>query len=148
MIDLTNLAFWHWWVAAFIFAILEMLMPGTFLIWLAAAAGLVGFLMLLVPAMPWELQYVVFAVGSVAAIAGWRAYKKRHPDSDEKPELNKRGVQYVGQVVRLETPIVNGQGKARVGDTLWKVRGPDLPAGANVRVTGVDGTQLVVEKAD
>jgi membrane protein implicated in regulation of membrane protease activity len=42
---------------------------------------------------------------------------------------------------------VRGNGKARVGDGYWKVRGPDLPAGSAVRVTGVEGTVLIVEAA-
>jgi membrane protein implicated in regulation of membrane protease activity len=32
----------------------------------------------------------------------------------------------------------------RVGDTTWQVAGPELPAGARVRVVGVEGTLLRV----
>ncbi len=35
----------------------------------------------------------------------------------------------------------------RVGDSVWLVSGPDLPAGAPVRVTGQDGVLLLVEPA-
>jgi hypothetical protein len=34
-----------------------------------------------------------------------------------------------------------------VGDTVWKVKGPDLPAGARVRVVDVEGAVLVVTGA-
>ena len=44
----------------------------------------------------------------------------------------------------LIEPIVQGSGKAKLGDGFWKVCGPDLPAGARVRVTGVNGTILTV----
>ena len=47
----------------------------------------------------------------------------------------------------LSEAIVQGSGKARVGDGFWKVRGPDLPAGSPVRVTAVEGTVLIVEAA-
>jgi membrane protein implicated in regulation of membrane protease activity len=36
----------------------------------------------------------------------------------------------------------------RIGDGVWKVSGPALAAGTTVRVTGVDGAVLTVQKAD
>jgi membrane protein implicated in regulation of membrane protease activity len=36
----------------------------------------------------------------------------------------------------------------RVGDTVWRAEGPDLPSGAKVKVTGVAGTVLQVEKVE
>jgi membrane protein implicated in regulation of membrane protease activity len=32
----------------------------------------------------------------------------------------------------------------RVDDTVWQVRGPDMPAGARVKVTGAEGPVLLV----
>ena len=66
--------------------------------------------------------------------------------SDE-PLLNRRGEQLIGQVVTLEEATVNGRGRARVGDSLWRVTGPDLAAGTRVRITGIDHGTLVVEAA-
>jgi membrane protein implicated in regulation of membrane protease activity len=62
--------------------------------------------------------------------------------------LNVRGAYYIGRVVVVEDPIVNGRGRVRVGDTLWSAAGPDMAAGARAKVTRVDGTVLVVEPAD
>jgi inner membrane protein len=53
----------------------------------------------------------------------------------------------VGRVFVLEQPIVNGVGKLRIDDTLWDVDGPDLPTGARVKVTGLNGMRLVAETA-
>ncbi len=80
----------------------------------------------------------------IASILGWKAYKNKYPDVDEYPELNRRGRQLVGRRFTLSEPIVNEVGKVRVGDSIWKVRGPDMPAGTNVTVTAVDGTVLIV----
>ena len=45
-------------------------------------------------------------------------------------------------------PIVRGFGAIRVGDSVWRVAGDDLPAGAKVRVVAVeDGVAVRVEKA-
>jgi membrane protein implicated in regulation of membrane protease activity len=33
----------------------------------------------------------------------------------------------------------------RVGDSTWRVEGPELPRGARITVVAVDGTLLIVE---
>ena len=45
----------------------------------------------------------------------------------------------------LEKPIVNGVGTIRIEDTIWRVNGPDLPAGSRVRIERADGVELAVE---
>jgi inner membrane protein len=106
----------------------------------------VGALLLLFP-IPWQIQLVLFGALSIAALAIWRSYKSTHPETSDQPRLNQRAAQYIGQVCVLSEPIVRGYGKAYVGDGAWKVRGPDLPAGASVRVSAVEGALLIVEAA-
>ena len=144
---LTTMVFWHWWVAAMALGIVEMFFPGAFFLWLAVAAAVVGAVMLLWPGMIWELQWVLFALASVGSIVAWTAWRRKHPPPERHATLNRRGSQYVGRLFTLETSIVNGMGKIHVDDSTWKVRGPDLPAGTQVRVVDVDGTILVVETA-
>jgi len=50
-------------------------------------------------------------------------------------------------VFTLEEPIVNRHGKIRVDDSTWKIEGDDCRPGTNVRVVGVDGVVLKVERA-
>jgi hypothetical protein len=141
-----SLQWWHWWIAAAVLAAAETFAPGAVAIWFAVAAAVVGSLLLVVP-VPWQLQLVLFGVLGFAAIVAYRSYKKRNPERSEQPNLNQRGAQYIGQEVTLVEPIQQGFGKARVGDTVWKVAGPSLPIGARVRVTGVDGAVLNVESS-
>ena len=42
---------------------------------------------------------------------------------------------------------MNGVGKVKVADGWWRAEGPDLPAGERVKVVGVNGNMLTVEKA-
>jgi len=141
-----SLTWWHWWIAAAVLAALETFLPGAIAIWFAAAAVVVGAIQLVAP-MPWQLQLVLFGALGVVAIFVWRRFRPPEDVRSDQPALNQRGVQYVGQVFELVEPMRDGTGKVRVGDTVWLVHGSDAPAGATVRVTGVQGAVLKVERA-
>ena len=102
-------------------------------------------MLLVVPATPWEIQLFAFTVLSIVSVLAWRKYLNKNPIQTDEPTLNRRGQQYVGRVYTLTEPIVNGVGKIKVDDTLWKVNGEDTEAGKSVRVTAVDGVVLMVE---
>lgn len=142
----SSMQWWHWWIIAAVLGIVEAFAPGAVAIWFAAAAAVVGALLLVMP-IAWQIQLVLFGALSIAALAVWRSYKGTHPETSDQPRLNQRSAQYIGQVYVLSQPIVQGYGKAYIGDGAWKVRGPDLPAGAKVRVSAVEGALLIVEAA-
>jgi hypothetical protein len=140
-----SIAFWHWFVLGVALAAIEILVPGSFLLWLGIAAGVVGIVVLLFPAIGWEWQMVLFALLSVASVLIGRAVMKRMAPPEGETTLNRRGEQFVGRVFVLAEPIENGRGAIHAGDSLWRVSGSDRPAGARVRVTGSDGALLSVE---
>jgi membrane protein implicated in regulation of membrane protease activity len=143
---LTNLQWWHWWIAAAVIAAVETFLPGAVAIWFAASAAVVGALVLVVP-VPWQLQLPLFGVLGIVAVVLWRRYDRGRPDTSDQPMLNQRAAQYVGRESTLSEAIVNGRGKVYIGDGAWSVRGPELPVGAHVRVVAADGAVLVVEAA-
>jgi hypothetical protein len=136
--------FWHWLVFGLLLVTVEPFVPGTFFLWLGISAAAVGLLLWLVPSLSFELQVLAFAVLSVITIVLSRRYLARHPIESDEPLLNRRAEQYVGRSFTLQEPIVNGRGRLRVDDTLWRVEGEDCPAGVRVEVSGVDGTVLRV----
>ncbi len=140
---LSSLQWWHWIVLAVALAAVEAVAAGVFAIWFAASAAVIGLLLLVVP-LPWQWQVIGFAVLGGVALLAYRSYRKKHPETYEQPNLNQRGVQYVGSELVLVEAIEQGQGRARLGDGVWKVEGPELPAGARVRVIGVRGAILTV----
>jgi len=146
--DFSSLTHWHWWVLAIALIVLEVFAPGAVFIWMGAAAAVVGVILLVAPDMGWEYQFMVFSILSVVSIATWKVYQRKHPTETDRPTLNRRGEQYVGRIFTLDVPIVNGLGKIRVDDSTWKIEGADCPVGTQVKVTGVEGTVLMVEKVD
>lgn len=144
---LDSIVFWHWWILAGVLLILELVTPVFFFLWLGIAAAATGLLLLVFQGLPIETQLVLFSILSVVAIIAWRRYRESHPVVTDQPNLNRRGEQYDGRVFTLDRPIVNGEGKITVDDSTWRVKGPDLPAGARVRVNGVEGVVFLVEEA-
>jgi membrane protein implicated in regulation of membrane protease activity len=140
---LQNLQWWHWMVLAVLLAAAETLVPGAVVIWFAASASVIGLVMVVVD-IPWQYQLIGFGLLGMGALLLYRAYRNKNPGTFEQPNLNQRGLQYVGSELVLSEPIEQGSGKAKLGDGYWKVSGPELPAGARVRVTGVNGTILTV----
>jgi membrane protein implicated in regulation of membrane protease activity len=125
----------------------EMLAPGAFMLWLGFAAAGVFALLLVVSLTPvW--QAVVFALLSIVSVSMyWRIFRRNATKSDQ-PLLNRRAEQLVGQTYPLDTAIVDGRGRLKIGDAFWAVEGPDLPVRASVRVVAVHGMSLRVQAAD
>ena len=140
--------FWHWVVLGVVFVTMEVFAPGAFFLGMGVSAVLVGATLFAMPAMNWETQLFMFAVLSAISIFVARRWARGKPIESDQPLLNQRGAQYVGRTFNLFEAIINGQGKIKVDDSIWKVHGDDLPQGARVAVTGADGTILKVEPAN
>lgn len=137
-----------WWLLALVLIGAEIMAPGFFMLWIGIAAAALGVVLLFVPAMSFGMQAVVFSVFAlISCFVYWRFVRHAMDERSDRPNLNRRAEQYIGRRFVLETAIVNGQGKARVGDSLWLAEGPDLPAGAAIEVVGVDGSTLKVKAA-
>lgn len=135
--------FWHWWVLAVILAGAEMIVPGAVLVWLGAAAAIVGGALGLFPSLEWRYQLLLFAFLSIVGILGVRRLVfRRGPDAASR--LNRRAESLIGASVPLETEIKAGRGRVRGGGSQWMVTGPDLPAGTIVKVIGAEGNVLRV----
>ena len=123
----------------------EVIAPGVFMLWLGFAAAAVFVLLLVFPELSLVWQAVAFVVLSLAMIPAYRHFLGKNDHLSDQPLLNRRGAQLVGERVALESAIVAGRGRVKIGDAFWQVRGPDLPAGTWVIVTAVDSMVLVVE---
>ena len=145
---LESLQFWHWLILAAVLGAIEAMLPGMFFIWFGVAAGITGLAVLVIPGLGWGWEVALFLVLAVVCVAIGRAVMHRGARQSEDPALNRRGERYVGRRFTVETPIVNGRGAIKVDDSVWRAAGPDMPAGRQVKVVGVDGSILKVEAAD
>lgn len=141
---------WSWWIVGLVLLALELVVPGFFLIWIGAAAAVLGALSLALWGTSfwgWHVQLLLFAALSVAfALAGRKFYSGRDAKTDE-PWLNRRGESLVGRTATLAEPILEGRGRIKLDDTTWSIMGPDLPAGTRVKVIASSGRDLTVEQA-
>jgi membrane protein implicated in regulation of membrane protease activity len=142
-----TLGTWNWLIFGLILMTLELLAPGVFLFWLGLAALLVGLISFAIHPS-WQLQILMFAVFATAAVPLWRHVAHgNNAASKSNPFLNKRADALVGRVFTLEKPIIDGAGTVRIDDTIWRVAGPDTPAGSRVRIVQADGASLTVASA-
>ena len=141
-----SLGFWDWFILAAVLLLLEVMAPGTFMLWLGLSALLVGLISLVVD-WSWQYQFLAFAAFAMAAIPLWRRVGSGARAPTDQPFLNRRTDAFIGRVFTLEKPIVGGCGTIGVGDTVWRISGPDCPSGSRVKVAAVDGSTLRVEPA-
>ena len=66
----------------------------------------------------------------------------------QERDLSRRGAELIGQFVTVVDPIKGGgRGSVQAADTVWAVEGGNVAAGSRVKVTGIKGTVLIVERA-
>ena len=142
-----TLGSWNWLIFGVIMMALEVLAPGIFLFWLGLAALLVGLLAFAFQPS-WQVEILLFAAFATAAVPLWRRLSRGDAGvSASNPFLNRRSEALVGRVFTLEKPIIDGAGTVRIDDTIWRVAGPDTPAGTRVKIVRASGADLTVAAA-
>jgi membrane protein implicated in regulation of membrane protease activity len=143
-----KIIFWYWWALAAVLLVFEMMLPGIVFLFLSIGALASGALLLIVSDLSLELQLLVFAIVSVASAVLLRpALRRLQGGRPIDANLNARGDSLVGKTIVLDTPILGGQGRVKLGDGSWTVTGPDMAAGSRVRVAAISGNELRVEPA-
>lgn len=143
----SSLLWWHWCILGLALIVLEMVAPGVFLLWIGLGALSTGALAGIAGIVSWEAQCLLFVpLAFLSLFLGKRFLRKAAPGKETV--LNRRLASYIGRRAEVAQAIQNGVGRIRLGDTLWLARGADCPAGTTVVVTGVSGSDLLVEIAE
>lgn len=147
---LMTLGAWNWVVLGFVLLLLELVFPGVFFVWFGLGALLTALVSLLFYNLPWiafwEVEVVFFLIFSVIMVLIGRNFFRRDRETDE-PLLNRRTDQIIGKTVVLEEPVRDGKGRIRFDDTIWRIKGPDLPEGTEVKVVAFENGVFTIEKA-
>ena len=136
--------YWVWLILGLALALLEMLVPGVYLIWLAAAALVIAAITF-VSGPPLAIQVIAFVSLALVFAFSAKRWLRDRPIESTDPLLNNRGGRLVGESALVTAAIESGSGRVRVGDSEWIARGPDVAAGERVRITGSNGAELLVE---
>src|SRR5262249_60630992 len=104
---IVSLGHWNWFIAAVALFLVEIIAPGTFMMWLGLAALLVGGISLAVD-WSWQAQIIAFAVFSVAAIPAWRHFARKVEGPGDRPFLNRPAGGYIGRAFPRDNTICAG----------------------------------------
>ena len=137
-------AHWIWLTFGLVLAGFEMLVPGVYLIWLAVAALVTGALTYAFD-LSLPLQLVDFVFLSLIVAFSAKRFLGERPIESSDPLMNRRGARLVGETAVVVQAIEHGSGRVKLGDSEWIAHGPNVAAGERVRVSGSDGTILLVE---
>jgi membrane protein implicated in regulation of membrane protease activity len=89
--------------------------------------------------------FLIFA-SVVFSLYFWLQYRNRQAELNSPTAAHRLGLRHIGHAFVLEQPLQNGAGRIELGGRQWAIRGPNLPIGSRVRVTGVDGSVLLVDR--
>lgn len=148
-----HVLYWHWLAFGMLLILAELFIPSFTIFWFGLGGLLTGVLLLLLPAMTFSWQLMVWALASCLFTFLWfRYFKPRMTDRTKAGISREAALGESGQVIR--TPEGNRRGVVRfttplLGADEWEFICPKpVSVGDRVFVTEVSGNTLIVEKRD
>ncbi|MBE6450321.1 MAG: NfeD family protein [Alphaproteobacteria bacterium] len=144
-----NMGVWGWLSFGVILMILELFIPGTFVVWFGLGAVLTGVFIALFAPLSIAWQILIFVVMSIICVAfGSFVYAKIFGVNKQNAGTLKTGAKrFIGQTFEVCESIKNAKGKVIIGDTVWLASADeDIKKGELVIVEDVNGTVLKVKK--
>ncbi len=141
----------EWFTLGLALVLLELFVPGVFIIWFGLAAFASGVLAVFYELTLIEQALVFSGFSALFLLTGWFVYgkiKKKEPVAEYK-YLNDPAGALVGKTFVLAEDTADGRAKAKIGDSVWIVECEDgLKKGDKVKILGVvEGVILKAEKA-
>jgi membrane protein implicated in regulation of membrane protease activity len=140
--------FWYWWAAGVAMIVLAIFAPTPFFLWWAVAAFVMGFVAWFFPILNWQVELLLYAIMAVGVVIARQRYRQLHPIISADPFLNQPVTRHIGTTLILTKAITNGSGRVNIEGNSWAIKGEDMPEGTKVKVTGAEGSTLIVERSD
>lgn len=140
----------NWIIVGLTLSLLELIVPGVYLIWFGFAAFVVGIAVYFLP-IELTTQLIVFAIASgifaVIGVAVYRYVFSKAQVPAEYKNLNNTAEQYVGQLVTVAEDAEDNRTKVKIGDTYWLASCQKaFKQGDTAKVVGVkDSLILIIE---
>ena len=140
----------NWIIAGLALSLLELIVPGVYLIWFGFAAFVVGIAVYFLP-IELTTQLIVFAIASgifaVIGVAVYRYVFSKAQVPAEYKNLNNTAEQYVGQLVTVAEDAEDNRTNVKIGDTYWLASCKKaFKQGDTAKVVGVkDSLILIIE---
>lgn|GEM_PF-2043401 len=140
-----------WWISIGVaLAILEILMPTYFFLWLSLAGFLTGVITWAFPKLYLWQSLITFSFLSVGIMYGAKIYRKLFMGAkrgQKKDLLNNRLATYHGRVTPITKEVVDNYGEIYLDDMPWRVKASEkyLPVGAKVKIVGDEGMLFLVD---
>lgn len=135
----------HWLVLGLILLIVEMASGTTYLLWPAVAAFITALVALILPTN-WMVDVALFAALIIVLTYFGHPLVKRWRNDSAASGLNERNLTMVGKR-GVVANFANGVGSVKIADTIWRAVSEEaLEAGQSVEVAGVDGVTLKVKR--
>ena len=140
----------NWVIAGLALSLLELIVPGVYLIWFGFAAFVVSIAVYFMP-LEFTTQLIVFARASGIfagiGVAVYRYIFSKAQVPAEYKNLNNTAEQYVGQLVTVAEDTADNRTKVKIGDTYWLAScQKPFKQGDTAKVVGVkDSLILIIE---
>lgn len=141
----------NWLTIGVALMIIELIVPGTYLIWFGFAATVVGIMTWLIPDLALIWQLIWLALLSVFfAVIGWKVYGKlifKQEINSKYKDLNNPIAQMKGKTVEVSS-VKGDKIQVSVGDTVWPALSEGkFKVGDKAVITGSpNGVELTIKK--
>lgn len=138
-------SYWYWLSAALLLLLLEILIPGAFLMWIGFGAMGVGLFLWVFPTATLVWQLIALAISVSGAVLIGVAWQKK--SRQQYPHGLNQGLEsYIGHIAVVSQEFIQGQGRIRLDDSFFTAfSSAQLIVGQKVVVTAVDNQGLQVE---
>jgi membrane protein implicated in regulation of membrane protease activity len=149
MSELGNIPSWAWLCLGLGLMVLEILLPGVYLLWLGLGGLMVGLFAALFPEASLAIQLVIFAISALLSILiGIRIQTRKMRVLTPQQQLNNELAKLVGRRCLVTSDFAGGRGRIRVQDSSYPAWGDShIKAGSYVVVTAIEDGQLRVAAA-
>lgn len=135
-----------WLIFGFGLLVLELIIPGIFVMWWGFSALVVAGILAVMPDLVFGWQATFFALlASLFSLLWWKVQHGKDKQEDQHTELNSREHAMLGLRGAVVEILDGGIARGKFGDTTWRIQGENLQVGQTVEVFAVEGITLKVK---